>query len=94
MLILFGTRRSSQNLGRAVHPCARCQQQAWFNYTRTSSYFTLFFIPLIPLSSTTIAMCTSCGLQQPVPNATADQTLAHARMQLRQAQQGQQYPPR
>ena len=84
MFILFGTRRSSQYLGRAAHPCGRCQQQAWFDYTRTSSYFTLFFIPLIPLESTTVALCTTCGMRAMVANVEADRALAHARLQMQQ----------
>lgn len=81
MLILFGTRRSTQPLGRVVHGCARCRQQAWFTYVRTKRYFTVFFIPLIPLiplGSTTMAVCGGCGRQQSVPNAAADQVLALA----------------
>ena len=80
MIILFGTRRKTANLGRAMHGCPRCNQQSWFNYARTSRHFTLFFIPLIPLGSTTHAVCGSCGFAQTVPTATADQVLAAAQL--------------
>ena len=78
VFILFGTRRTTTNIGRAMVGCQRCNQQAWFTFARTSRHFTLFFIPLIPLGSTTRAVCGTCGFAQTVPDATANQMLAAA----------------
>ena len=76
MMLLLGTRRTTRVLGRIARGCARCRQQAWFQYARTTSTFTFFFIPLIPLGSTTRAVCSACGFQQVVPEAVANQALA------------------
>lgn len=92
MFFIVGSRRTNSVLGKAMHGCMRCQQQAWFTYMRQSSWFTFFFIPIIPMGSTTRAICNSCRFEQIVPNATADMTLAQARMMGAGQQPQQPYP--
>jgi len=75
MIFIFGSRRNRRNIGQLIHACPGCRQNAYFTYVRFSSWFTLFFIPCIPLGSNTIALCNMCGFQQPVQNAWADQAI-------------------
>ncbi|MEO8800789.1 MAG: zinc-ribbon domain-containing protein [Polyangiaceae bacterium] len=70
-------RRTNTTLGRLVRDCARCRGPSWMSYVRNKKWFTLFFIPVMPLGSTTYSICETCGLEQTVANpAEVDRALA------------------
>jgi hypothetical protein len=79
MFILFGRRTTRKALGRAQQACPRCRQHAWQNYWQSSSWFTLFFIPCIPLGTSTVAQCVTCGNVQRVDQTSALATIGQQR---------------
>jgi hypothetical protein len=89
MFILVGTRTTPQIMGQLAYPCARCGQHAWHQFVRTSQWFTIFFIPIIPMGKNTYATCGMCRFRQNVNTQQADQAFAQQRMMM----QGQGLPP-
>ncbi|HEV8064023.1 MAG TPA: zinc-ribbon domain-containing protein [Acidimicrobiales bacterium] len=63
MLLLFGVRRRGQSLGVLMWTCSRCGVQTAHRYTIVKNWFTLFFIPLIPLPTQHKLVCMTCGTQ-------------------------------
>lgn len=90
MLLLFGTRRSNKILGQANHDCPNCRRPSSFAYVKTSRWFTLFFIPVIPLGSSVLTVCGLCGFRVPTTEPAAQHALAAAQLRHLQAQQA--YP--
>ena len=63
--VLFGTRRmiSNDNSQQTVHTqCPRCGQEADLVPKHYRTWFTLFFIPVFPMSGATrFVQCSNCG---------------------------------
>jgi hypothetical protein len=76
MIILFGFRRKSARLATIFVMCARCHTPAAHALNRTRRYFTLFFIPIIPLGTKYFTTCTMCGHVTQITKEGADQYLA------------------
>jgi hypothetical protein len=76
MIILFGFRRRASRLATIFVMCAYCHTPAAHALTRTRRYFTLFFIPVIPLGTKYITTCTMCGHSTQITKEGADQYLA------------------
>jgi hypothetical protein len=76
MIILFGFRRRATRLATIFVMCAYCHTPAAHVLTRTRRYFTLFFIPVIPLGTKYITTCTMCGHATQITKEGADQYLA------------------
>jgi zinc-ribbon family len=76
MIILFGFRRRATRLATIFVMCAYCHTPAAHALTRTRRYFTLFFIPVIPLGTKYITTCTMCGHGTQITKEGADQYLA------------------
>ncbi len=81
MFILFGFRRRAQRLAIVLQLCSRCQTPAAQAVTRIRSFFTLFFIPVIPLGSRYITTCTLCGATTKITKEQADHLIASAQAQ-------------
>ena len=62
MLLFFGSRKSRLKPIRRLKntSCSYCQKQNTFNVITYSSYFHLFWIPLVPLFKTYTVECTHC----------------------------------
>ena len=75
-IIIFGGRRTVKPLGILQAQCPRCGQVAAQRLIRTTRWFTLFFLPVIPLGSRHIATCTYCGSAVVVPKEAVDGLLA------------------
>ncbi len=63
MLILFGTRRMNKEMGvdnRQLYKCPHCNNVSHYKIVRNRLYFTLFFVPVLPLSSTYYEVCPIC----------------------------------
>ncbi len=61
-MIIFGSKGVESNMGSGVFFCPNCggDQRYWHKHVRR--YFTLYFIPLIPLDKIgEIVQCTGCG---------------------------------
>src|SRR5258706_7918488 len=64
MFVFFGTRRMTDQIGQAVCACPNCRRETVHGLLRSKSWFTLFFIPMIPLGAAEdIARCNLCGLE-------------------------------
>lgn len=61
-MIIYGSRTISSSIGTGTFFCPRCQMQRYFNHIGNRTWFTLYFIPLIPLWRTGAYIdCTGCG---------------------------------
>jgi hypothetical protein len=76
MIILFGLRRRVTRLATVFVMCAYCHTPAAHALTRSRRYFTLFFVPLIPLGTKYFTTCTMCGGVSHITKEGADQYLA------------------
>src|SRR5580700_8692298 len=78
MIILFGIRRRVVRLATIFVMCGYCHTPAAHALTRGRRYFTLFFVPVIPLSTKYYTTCTLCGRATHITKEGADHYLAHA----------------
>ena len=94
-MIIYGYRRRNKVLGQVPYVCPQCKRNGYHAVVRTSRHFTLFWIPLIPMGSTTTARCNLCGYQEKVNNKQADAMLAQPQPAAAPQMQApaQQYPP-
>lgn len=61
-LIIYGTRSISSTAGSGQFACPRCCMARLYRHLHSRSYFTLYFIPLIPLwKNGEYVECQSCG---------------------------------
>lgn len=72
-MLVFGTRSYLYNLAMVVLVCGRCRNSAAHALRRRVVKFTLFFIPLFPISSKYTTQCTSCGAESKLTKEQADQ---------------------
>lgn len=95
-MIIYGYRRRNKVMGQVPYVCAQCKRNGYHAVVRTSRFFTLFWIPIIPLGSSTTARCNLCGYQEKVDNKQADALLAQpqpaAQPQMQAPAPAQQYP--
>lgn len=78
MFILFGFRRKSSRLGTIFVICGYCHTPAAHALTRIRRYFTLFFVPVIPLGTKYLTTCTMCGRATQITKETAETYVATA----------------
>ena len=88
-MIIFGTRRTVQQLAMVLLTCANCHRSAANAVLKLVTKFTLFFIPLFPVRVRYSTQCTACGFAMTVDKAQAEQLA-----QLPPAGATPQYPPR
>ncbi|MFC4034328.1 zinc-ribbon domain-containing protein [Streptomyces polygonati] len=77
-MIIFGTRRYLHQLAMLTLVCANCGNPAAHALRKRVVKFTLFFIPLFPVSTTYSTQCTFCGTQNKLPKEQAEQLLAQS----------------
>jgi len=70
--IIFSSRSKNKVLGQMQYTCSRCGRPAFHALVRTRRWFTLYFLPVIPMSKTTTLRCNLCGFQELVDNDRAD----------------------
>lgn len=75
MLVIFGFKHSSRNLGLAQATCPHCGNRAAQRVDRDKRAFSVFFIPLIPLGSSYSATCTACASTTRIDRGQADRIL-------------------
>jgi hypothetical protein len=96
MFIIFGFRRRAYRLATVFANCGHCHTPAAQAVVRVRRFFTLFFIPLIPLGSKYRSTCTMCGGAYSLTKEQADTAVQQAQAQrvaADQAQQGQTPSP-
>jgi hypothetical protein len=79
-MLIVGTRPNTKLLGQIAYICPSCQHNSWHSVGRTRRWFTLFFIPLIPFTKSSVSRCNLCGFMQRVPNPQAEQWFKTGRM--------------
>ncbi len=62
MFFLFGMRTKAKSIGQVERPCSKCARPTMHNAVESQRWFTLFFIPVIPLGSNYVVRCGVCGL--------------------------------
>jgi len=72
MLIIFGVKRRRNQLGVAFLMCARCQRPCAHAVVQIRTWFSLFFIPVIPLGSKYFTSCSLCGVATRIDAAQAE----------------------
>ncbi|WP_329134382.1 zinc ribbon domain-containing protein [Streptomyces sp. NBC_01476] len=87
-MIIWGTRSYLYQLAMLTLVCGRCGNPAAHTLRKRVVKFTLFFIPLFPVSTKYSTQCTFCGAQQQLPKEQAEQLQAQAAGPVR-PQQGQ-----
>jgi hypothetical protein len=90
-MIIFGTRGYLFQLAMLTLVCGSCGNPAAHTLRKRVTKFTLFFVPLFPISSKYTTQCTFCGAQQRLPKEQAEQLQAHSA--VAQPQQGQGAAP-
>lgn len=72
MMIIMGYRSRNKVMGQVQYVCPQCRQNSFHTVVRSRRWFTLYFIPLFPISKNTSSRCNMCGLMTPFDNAEAD----------------------
>lgn len=85
-MIIWGFRRYIQQLAMLTMVCQGCHNPSAHALRRALTKFTLFFIPLFPISSKYFLQCTFCGANSRMTKEQAEELRAQA------AQQEQQVP--
>jgi ribosomal protein L37E len=70
--IIFGSNSKNKVMGQMQYVCSRCGRQAFHTIVRSRRWFTLYFLPVIPINKTTTSRCNLCGFQQAINNEQAD----------------------
>lgn len=61
-IIIFGARPIERNVGSGSFYCPSCRDEAPYSHLKVKQFFTLYFIPLIPLGSgRELVRCAGCG---------------------------------
>ena len=62
MFIIFGIKRMVHRLATVFAMCSQCGSPAAQVVARRSTWFSLFFIPVVPLGNKYFTTCTLCGV--------------------------------
>ncbi|MCR5415882.1 MAG: zinc ribbon domain-containing protein [Pseudobutyrivibrio sp.] len=73
MFLVYGTTRKNKEIANTntLYQCNHCKNVSRFMILRNRLYFTLFFIPLIPLSSHYYEVCPICERGHQITKAEA-----------------------
>lgn len=78
MFVLFGFRSMVRTLAMATFTCRTTNQPAAHRLFRSTRWFTLFFIPVIPVGRRYVLTCTACGQSYKVTKENASEIVAKA----------------
>jgi hypothetical protein len=88
-MLIWGFRTSAQQLAIFVARCALQGHNAAHALVRRRTKFTLFFIPLFPVSTKHILVCSLCGNDTKVEKENVPAALAEAQRQELERSSGQ-----
>ncbi len=62
MFVIFGWGKVTRKILRymGIHTCSHCGNTQEWNLVKVRTWFTLFFVPVIPYSTKYVAMCPVC----------------------------------
>jgi hypothetical protein len=92
-MVIWGWRSYVRSLAMLTFLCGNCGNPAMHHLKRAYTKFTLFFIPLFPVSSRYYTECTFCGTARKMPKAEAMRLKEQAEQPGMQPQAGPQTPP-
>jgi hypothetical protein len=72
-VIIFGTKGYLYQLAILTLVCGQCKNPAAHTLRKRITKFTLFFVPLFPISTKYLTQCTFCGAEQKVTKEQAEQ---------------------
>jgi hypothetical protein len=78
MFILFGTKGYLYQLAILTLVCGQCGNPAAHTLRKRVTKFTLFFVPLFPISTKYATQCTFCGAEHKLNAQDAEQLQAQA----------------
>ncbi|BBC34513.1 uncharacterized protein SGFS_058070 [Streptomyces graminofaciens] len=78
MFIIFGTKGYLYQLAILTLVCGHCGNPAAHTLRKRVTKFTLFFVPLFPVSTKYVTQCTFCGVEQKVDKEQAERLEAQA----------------
>jgi hypothetical protein len=78
MFLIFGFRTRVKALARLLLICRACTRPASHAVYRKMRWFTLFFIPVIPLSRKHLLQCAMCGHVGAISKEDAERLVAQA----------------
>ncbi|MFF6980462.1 zinc-ribbon domain-containing protein [Streptomyces sp. NPDC008343] len=77
-MIIFGTKGYLYQLAILTLVCGHCGNPSAHTLRKRVTKFTLFFVPLFPVSTKYATQCTFCGAEQKVTGEQAEQLQAQA----------------
>ncbi|MET9914686.1 zinc-ribbon domain-containing protein [Streptomyces sp. NPDC006476] len=77
-MIIFGTKGYLYQLAILTLVCGQCGNPAAHTLRKRVMKFTLFFVPLFPISTKYATQCTFCGAEQKLTKEQAEQLQAQA----------------
>ncbi|MGW6455658.1 zinc-ribbon domain-containing protein [Streptomyces sp. NPDC055078] len=77
-MIIFGTKGYLHQLAILTLVCGFCGNPSAHTLRKRVTKFTLFFIPLFPVSTKHATQCTFCGAESQVTKEQADQLVAQS----------------
>ncbi|MFJ8637051.1 zinc-ribbon domain-containing protein [Streptomyces sp. NPDC093568] len=77
-MIIFGTKGYLYQLAILTLVCGQCGNPSAHTLRKRVTKFTLFFVPLFPVSTKYATQCTFCGAEQKVTREQAEQLRAQA----------------
>ncbi|WP_330253351.1 hypothetical protein OG874_01695 [Nocardia sp. NBC_00565] len=92
-MLIWGWQKRVHTLAMITLVCGRCGNPAAHALRRLATTFTLFFIPLIPLSTKHFLECTWCGASSPVATPQIPGLLGRANAETMGPGQYQQPAP-
>jgi len=61
MIIWGWGKRTVKHWGQITQKCPYCKNTGWFQVVTIRTWFTIFFIPVIPYRVRHVMMCSNCG---------------------------------
>ncbi|MGW0604857.1 zinc-ribbon domain-containing protein [Streptomyces sp. NPDC002644] len=92
-MIIFGTKGYLYQLAMLTLVCGNCGNPSAHALRKQVTKFTLFFVPLFPVSVKYSSQCTFCGMQRRLTAAEAEQLQAGAAGGAGHPVQGQPQQP-
>ena len=73
MFIVWGTRSKDKDLGQSqvAYECEHCNNVSHYRIFRRRNWFTIFWIPIIPLSTKYFIACPICNFGQQIKKSEA-----------------------
>ena len=91
-MLIWGWRTRIYVLAMTTFLCGRCGNPASHAVRKAVTKFTLFFIPLFPISVKYTAQCTFCGIENRIPKEDAVRLQAQEEQGHAQQQAAPAYP--